>query len=502
MPTATAMLMMFILSAPLTHADDAGALYEQIESYLAPSTLVIVQVDLRAVDVPSVAEQVRAGIQAIDADAELRQAMLAALLPEAMVEAVDQWVSQMRDGGAGRVFALVDMEDTFAGRGIFLLVVPLDEGADARAIRGLLMSGRADGPVEPPAERHSSTFLRHMTTAMLDEAVVFGPPSAIERVSARPGQPNPGVREAFAVAAARDVQLLFVPSPDAQRVLADFAPELLPPAPDALRRGLRWLALGVDLPPVMSLDVVVQSADEHAAEALHEAITGGVAALPAMIEREGPPLFDLLDGDALAAVLQPRREADRLHVELDHDEVEQLLFAGYLPALYVARHEATATQSATQLRGIHQACVVWAAAQPGDEQTGHRPLPNDIGILVIEDYFHPKYALHPNADIEVPDDFRDWPDERQRRWVNLNTSYVLVPGLVDDLDRQRVVAFEKPEVTGSRSLAVAFGDNHVRRYSSAEVAEVRDIIQRSTGHTIEELIEMQNERAGDGGGGE
>ncbi|MEX0885980.1 MAG: hypothetical protein WD009_06030 [Phycisphaeraceae bacterium] len=152
-----------------------------------------------------------------------------------------------------------------------------------------------------------------------------------------------------------------------------------------------------------------------------------------------------------------------------------------LPALGAARETARRMQSNTQARGIHQAMVMYAHG--ADDQ-----MPNDIWLLLEGDYFTPEYVVSPTAGITIPHEYGAWPEQQQARWIRENASYVLIPGLVDDLNTNTVALFERPEHSDGRTIAVAYNDNHVSR---VPIDEARRVIEQQTGMTLEELYQRQ-----------
>ncbi len=154
-----------------------------------------------------------------------------------------------------------------------------------------------------------------------------------------------------------------------------------------------------------------------------------------------------------------------------------------LPALGAARRTARQMQSSTQLRGIHQASLTWAQPNQGR-------LTDDLGTLVVENYFTVEYALSPMSGKRPPPDFERWPDDRKRQWVRQNASYVLLPGLVDDVDSERVAGFGIPEDHdgGENGIPVVYNDNHVEW--TPDLDKVRRLIaEQNDGLTMEQVID-------------
>src|SRR5690606_14094899 len=87
----------------------------------------------------------------------------------------------------------------------------------------------------------------------------------------------------------------------------------------------------------------------------------------------------------------------------------------------------------------------------------------------------------------------DLPEAEQAQWIRRNASYIILPGLVDDLDSRKVAIFERPDHSSGDRIAVTFNDNATR---TMQIDEARELIRAQTGKTLEELIERQ-QRIGD-----
>ena len=151
-----------------------------------------------------------------------------------------------------------------------------------------------------------------------------------------------------------------------------------------------------------------------------------------------------------------------------------------LPALSAARRTARQMQSSTHARGIHQGCIFYAQAHD-------RQLPNDIGVLVLDEYFTVEYTLSPMSGKTAPDGFDSWSDQDKRKWINQNTSYVLVPDLRVDNDSEKIVLFTKLQDSGGKGISVCWNDNHV---TFEPVDRARQLILEQTGKSLEEWSSM------------
>lgn len=155
-----------------------------------------------------------------------------------------------------------------------------------------------------------------------------------------------------------------------------------------------------------------------------------------------------------------------------------------LPALGTARRTARQMQSNTQLRGIHQAQVTYAQGNNGK-------FADDLAVLLEGNFFTAEYLLSPMSGKKAPADFDRMSRDERAQWVRKNTSYVFVPGLVDDFDTEKIAGFGIPEdhQGGERGIPVVYNDNHTVWEPDLEAFKAK--LQKQTGWTMEQLIEQQ-----------
>jgi hypothetical protein len=176
-------------------------------------------------------------------------------------------------------------------------LVPVEEGADAKALARLLS-------------------LAGFTSAELPRGpMVFGgSKKALRRLRGLKPTARPELARAFTAAGDTALQLLVLPTADMRRVVEETLPNLPAelgggPGKD-LSRGLVWAALGLNPPPQMSLKLTIQSKDEAAAKALRTLIVQFFKAVGKRDDvRDAFPSFD-----KLAASITPKVSGDQLTV--------------------------------------------------------------------------------------------------------------------------------------------------------------------------------------------
>ena len=280
------------------------------------STVAVAHVDLSRLDVP---------------------AILAAWSPEPDDEAsrtahlaeFQTLLAQLQAAGVGEVYAVIDLADLSGNRP--LLAAPLAENANLEVLQALLAPYRFQA-----IERHGQLLLA-------------GGKAAVERARTMLPAERPELAAAFEAAGDTAAQLVVVPSDDHRRAIE----ELLPTLPAELgggpstdfTRGLRWAAVGADLPPELSLRLVVQSADAAAAEQFAAALP---AVFPALSQHRTVALV-LPNLAQVAELLAPRAEGDRLTRVLNDDNGGRQAIAALLAA---AKLEARRHRSLESLRQI------------------------------------------------------------------------------------------------------------------------------------------------------
>ncbi|MHC5543008.1 DUF1559 domain-containing protein, partial [Singulisphaera rosea] len=140
-----------------------------------------------------------------------------------------------------------------------LVVVPLAEGADAKAIGKLLCGeGQEKGPVAWP------------TCATIHNAVFAGTSEALDRVRKTDPAPRPGLAAAFEASGASAAQIILLLTSDDRRVLE----EIMPSLPQEWGAGsislvsqhLSWAAIALETEPRQNLRLMVQAKDSASAD--------------------------------------------------------------------------------------------------------------------------------------------------------------------------------------------------------------------------------------------
>jgi hypothetical protein len=262
---------------------------------------------------------------------------------------LSSWIEAFQKAGGREIFLVLNLDDLpqyppFA-------IVPLNEKSDARALGGLLVSARADGPdTRMPGEAAATPF---ETSVKLNNVLFAGAPDVLARVKGMTAAPRPEIAKAFAATGDTAAQFLFLPTDTSRRMINQLAPQLpleLGGQPSSvLTEGFLWGAVGVDSPPRMALKLIVQSQDAKSAEALQEMAANALSALvkQPQVRQTIPNIFQL------TKLVTPEVKGDQLVLALDAKNGGVAKILGLLkPAISQARGAAVQQQGRNNLKQI------------------------------------------------------------------------------------------------------------------------------------------------------
>jgi hypothetical protein len=222
---------------------------------------------------------------------------------------LQEWLDRFTKAGGRDIYFVVSLADLHPKKGSpGFLIIPLEEGADNAALSRL---ARIDF--------EASSSLKG------GKAVFAGSKAALKRLGSLKATERPELARAFAAAGNTALQFLLVPTRDNRRVIEEVMPtfpkEIGGGSSKILTDGLRWAALGIDLPPKMALGLVIQSKDAAAARALHKLLSDLVKAAgqARLLEKDLPGFAKLLPG------LLPQVKEDRLILKKEARQVEVVL---------------------------------------------------------------------------------------------------------------------------------------------------------------------------------
>ena len=414
---------------------DPAARAAAIAPFIDEQTLVIVRIDMTRIDPAAIAKQVLAYAKSSGlADKDPKQFEKAIAGPQKIAT---EWIEAFRKAGGKDIYMVFSL--AYNIREPFFWVVPLGEGANAKAISALLVSGKADGPASRPGTHQRSFFPRARTSATLHKAVCAAPASTLEALRRLRPHARPNLAKAFAAAGDTAVQALVLPTDDTRRVIEETLPQLpkeVGGGPStAITRGLLWAAAGVSAPPKLSLTVTIQSQDAGAAKALRGVIQNTFKTLGKQRDvRKVLPTFD-----KLAAALTPQAAGDKLRLRLSGKQLDALISESLSPAVVHARRQAKRTASASHISSILKAVSMYIVENKGQ-------FPPDLSAL--KSYFDPAWKMLANP---------------SRPELEVGYVYVRPAVKVSDLKdpADAIILYEAHERWGE-GINVGFADGHVQ----------------------------------------
>ena len=338
-----------------------------------------------------------------------------------------RWLTAFLGVGGREVYVVASVAD-FPAADKPRIVVPLEPGADANAIAGLICSGNPEGPTARPDGVAAET---------IGGAVVLGERRQLERVRTLTPMVRPELAAAFAAVDGAAIQIALIPPDYTRRIVEGFVPTLpaaLGGGPSTpLTRGVKWAAIGLNLPPKTSCKIVIQSDDAGAAKALQGLITESVAALAAQptVQRMCPA------AGQIAKLMTPALEGDRLVVALDRQQVYDIARDLLISELFQeARQQTKRNVSLANLRTIAQAVHVYAADHQGRCPESLQAMIR-LGVLTDRTLANPLRPEHAVGYVYLSPDAK-----------------------INDVDPQAIIAHEMYETWPAEGLGVVFADGH------------------------------------------
>ncbi|HTN75535.1 MAG TPA: DUF1559 domain-containing protein, partial [Pirellulaceae bacterium] len=339
-----------LLSAQSLFAQEstAEASAAAIAPFVDAQTIAIGRLDLTKLDLPATFKTVRQFLPAdlIERDGEK--------LAGAEAE-VTKSLASVREAGCQQLFLVVSLADV--PQRAPLLVAILDKNADASRF----------------AEQFKAAF---PPLAELESAVVRGQPclgeaATIERLkTTEPVAPRREIAAAFALAGDDTAQMILVPTEDARRVVSETLTSLPPQLSDMtgkqLAAAVQYAAIGLNLPPKLSVRAVVKSNNEASATQLEALLTNGLK-----LAGELPPVREVVEPwDKFSELLKPQRAGDRVTMQITSGDQTASLAMLLAKPVQAARAAAQRSQSMNNLKqmalamhNFHDAHRTFPAAQ-------------------------------------------------------------------------------------------------------------------------------------------
>jgi prepilin-type processing-associated H-X9-DG protein len=256
---------------------------------------------------------------------------------------VRKWLLDFNYAGGKDIYVILSLADFPK----FFIIVPPQPQADLAALKELLKSTIV-GEFDLDAVEY------------IKGAIVAAHSETIQRLKNMTAVPSDTLADAFTAAGDSAAQLLIVPTPDQRRVLAEMAPPLpehigaVPTTP--LARALNWIALGVDGPPDIKLNLTVQTPDPVTAQAAHVNIMKIYQALRIYNQRYNSQyrLFE-----KMLTLLTPTVKENQVILQLNHEKANTILTDFLTPMIIKERERAQLKLCAHQLKALGTAIFVY-----------------------------------------------------------------------------------------------------------------------------------------------
>lgn len=345
-----------VLIGPAVSAAPRAGGAAALAPFIDEQVVLVVEYDLTAFKAEPIRqwiEQIVAPIKAAESRREQLRAGLAGALEH--VEAAN---ASLVAGGVQRIYFVSSVTD-MQGGGRSFVVVPVPKDANAQKMQALFEPGRPGASLvsDPKA-----------SAVVMDGAVVVGQKPVLDRLRKARAVARPELGQALTAAGNAPVRIAVLPSPQSLQMLGAVSAMLPPQAAEVVTAlgGIRWIGVGVSLPPAGGIRMKVQAKDADAAKALAGAIQSG---LDGAVEQW--PAGKSASFQRFATVFRPMVMHDRVLMSADQKTVGDLI-GGLGPALIAAREAASGQlEEAVVRRALMETamgCVMHAI-----ENEGHFP---------------------------------------------------------------------------------------------------------------------------------
>jgi len=416
-------MLMFILRS-FAFAADPPLAARHVAPFVDEQTFAIVHLDTQRMDLDALQKQLNDLIPKLPPE----QQRQVTTLMNIGIPVLKAGHADFKKAGARHAYFIFTMSDILSSPGFAM--VPLEEGADAKAISSLLFSGRVDGPSALAANQSGWPE----TAEKVDGAVVMGTRGMVKRLAQRKAQPRPDIEAAFAAVPDATIQVVILMPDDVRKVIDGLWPTLLPAdvgqvPSTVLTSGFVNSTIALDFPPQLSFKLTIQAKDAKAADALGDLISDSMAVAfkNARVRHQIPIVGDVLPQ------LTPKIDNDKLVLSLDKAATEKV-FDQMVAMLGAGRAKALHMQTSSNMRQILMAGLMFARDNKGE-------WPQALDQLA------PKY-LRANV-LNNPNEQAPFVYIRPAKGAdNGNTGTV-------------IVLYEDPEKAGGQNAFAGFLDGHV-----------------------------------------
>ena len=246
--------------------------------------------------------------------------------------------------GARDIFLVFSMYDF----PYFFVAIPIPPNADSAGLHEYVQNLAKDF-----SDREGAT---HVSGRL----IMAGLQRNITRLKTISPAQSPTLEAALPVCADKTAKVMLFPSPDQRRVLNEMIPTLVHQTaaaqPIAIGRDLQWAALGINGPPSISLSLTIKSPTAESADRMLAVIKG----LYAEVKQEPEARRLIPDLDRILERLTPRRQGERLSLQIDSDAADLLVEDVVAPSLLRLDMMATRLACGTNMSGLGKALLIHA----------------------------------------------------------------------------------------------------------------------------------------------
>lgn len=344
-------IVLIVLAVSGPALGQGGKVSELLAPFVDEQTLGVVAIDVTQLDVDatfdmaeSVASKIMGAEQTDDVMAELQKAR----------GEFKEGFGGLKEGGVTMAYVLWSLDDLQDP----IYAVPLGAGG-----------------TELESWLNENVRLGDDAHVRRGDVMFIGDKGVMERRKESPAVVRPELDKAMAAAGDAAIKVLLVPNADSRRVIEGMLPLLLEqgikiPA-NTIMDGFQWGAIGVDLPPKMSLKMQVKSADAASAKALMElwtVVSGFISSNPELKEIH-PAMKAALD------MIKPEAAGAALRLALNDRQCVRLVTDVLVPPLAKVRGEALRVRCAANLSLLGKAILYYA----NDHED---KLPRSLEVLV------------------------------------------------------------------------------------------------------------------------
>ncbi|MCE9525919.1 MAG: DUF1559 domain-containing protein, partial [Planctomycetales bacterium] len=334
------------------------------------------------------------------------------------------------DNGVSEAFAVWGPIDLRQPDNSFFIVLPVMPGKDAKETVEAL--AKLEGG--PPAPG---------SLPIVNNAILLGPPHRLEILKEIKSAPRPDLAKALAASKGATVQVAAALPADMRRVVAEMLDklpkELGGGSGQDLADGMQWLAVGIDAPPKLSVNLTLQAKDAKSAQQVRSALS--IAMNMVVTNEEAAANFPPLK--IVMPLLLPEAKGDKLVLTLteENGKAKKIVDELVKPAVVTARGAASRAQSMNNLKQLmlamhnyHDVYRHFPSAY-GVKKDGTKLLSWRVYLLP----FVEQDALYKEFHLDEP-----WDSEHNKKLISKMPKLFASPNLPDELAKKGMASYVAP----------------------------------------------------------